>query len=127
MRGSTRIHLTPKLFETLMVLVCNEGHLVAREALIGAVWKDTFVEDGNLAHNISVLRRVLGNNPQGQPYIETVPRHGIASKRQRRSQRFLLYPFQNVGMVARKRSDRSRFYPWRIFPTISVKSILRTE
>ena len=80
MRGSTRIHLTPKLFETLMVLVCNEGHLVAREALIGAVWKDTFVEDGNLAHNISVLRRVLGNNPQGQPYIETVPRHGYRFK-----------------------------------------------
>ncbi|HST09065.1 MAG TPA: winged helix-turn-helix domain-containing protein, partial [Terriglobales bacterium] len=46
------VRLTPKVFETLLVLVQNAGHLVQREVLIQSVWKDTIVEDGNLAHNI---------------------------------------------------------------------------
>jgi TolB-like protein/Flp pilus assembly protein TadD len=76
LRGDKPIHLTPKLFDTLLILVRNQGHLVDRETLIRAVWKDTFVEEGNLAHNVSVLRRTLGKNRYGHHYIETVPRHG---------------------------------------------------
>lgn len=76
LRDGNRIRLTPKLFETLLVLVQNVGHLVQREEILRTVWKDTFVEDGNLAHNVSVLRRTLGNDVNGRSYIETVPRHG---------------------------------------------------
>ena len=76
LRSGKRISLTPKLFETLLILLENVGHLVQREELICAVWKDTFVEEGNLAHNVSVLRKILGRAADGSSYIETVPRHG---------------------------------------------------
>lgn len=76
LRSGKRISLTPKLFETLLILLENVGHLVQREELIRAVWKDTFVEEGNLAHNVSVLRKILGHAADGSSYIETVPRHG---------------------------------------------------
>jgi TolB-like protein len=76
LRDGEPVHLTPRLFETLLFLVQNVGHLVEREALIRAVWKDAFVEDGNLAHNISALRKILGHAVDGRNYIETIPRYG---------------------------------------------------
>lgn len=40
------------------------------------IWLETFVEESNLSQNIFVLRKILGNTPEGRPYIETVPRRG---------------------------------------------------
>ncbi|HEX8141573.1 MAG TPA: tetratricopeptide repeat protein [Pyrinomonadaceae bacterium] len=71
-----RQKLTSKAFDMLVVLVENEGRLLAKEELMSQVWPDSFVEDNNLAQCISLLRRVLGESPEGRKYIETVPRHG---------------------------------------------------
>ncbi|HKQ99335.1 MAG TPA: tetratricopeptide repeat protein [Pyrinomonadaceae bacterium] len=71
-----RQKLTSKAFEMLMVLVENEGRLLSKEELMSQVWPDSFVEENNLAQCISLLRRVLGEDPEGNKYIETVPRHG---------------------------------------------------
>ena len=68
--------LAPKAFEILLLLVQNSGHLVKRDALMEAVWPDSFVEETNITVNISLLRKTLGNMGDGQPYIETVPRKG---------------------------------------------------
>src|SRR5947199_2109611 len=65
--------LTPKAFDTLLVLVENNGHVLSKEELMGKVWPDSFVEENNLAQNISVLRKALG---EGQKFIETVPKRG---------------------------------------------------
>ena len=75
-RGSRNIALRMKVFETLCVLVENAGRLVSKDELLRAVWPDTLVEENNLNHNISVLRKALGENGTGQTYIETVPRIG---------------------------------------------------
>ena len=40
-----------------------------------SIWPDTFVEEGGLARNISLLRKALGDH-NGKPYIETIPRRG---------------------------------------------------
>ena len=40
------------------------------------LWPDTFVEEGNLTQNVSTLRKALGENTNGQRYIETIPKHG---------------------------------------------------
>jgi eukaryotic-like serine/threonine-protein kinase len=40
------------------------------------VWPDAFVEEGNLAKNISTLRKVLGEYRAGEEYIQTVPKRG---------------------------------------------------
>src|SRR5688572_74126 len=70
------VALTPKAVETLVVLVERHGHVVTKEELLRTVWRDTFVEENNLAQNISILRRVLGEGGGGPPFIETVPKRG---------------------------------------------------
>lgn len=76
LRDRTIVALTPKVLDTLLVLVENRGATVAKGELINAVWPDTFVEEGNLTQNISVLRKALGQNPEHVAYIETVPKRG---------------------------------------------------
>ncbi|HEV7746885.1 MAG TPA: alpha/beta fold hydrolase [Pyrinomonadaceae bacterium] len=66
--------LTPKAFDTLLVLVQNSGHVLSTEELMTQVWPDSFVEENNLAQNISTLRKTLGSD--AGKLIETVPKRG---------------------------------------------------
>ena len=75
-RGSEVIPLRLKVFDTLRVLVENAGRLVTKHELLDTVWPETTVEENNLNHNVSVLRKALGDRATGQQYIETVPRVG---------------------------------------------------
>lgn len=72
--GDESLSLRVKIFDTLVELVRRAGRLVTKEELIAAVWPDAIVEEGNLSHNISALRRALRHG-EG-PYIETVPKRG---------------------------------------------------
>src|SRR5258708_4035236 len=76
LRDGVAVPLTPKAFDTLLALVENSGHLVDKEELIKQVWPDTFVEEGSLTRNISVLRRLLGGDSADSRYIETLPKRG---------------------------------------------------
>src|SRR4030095_13146897 len=76
LRGRQTVPLTPKAFETLLVLVENCRHTVGKEELMNRIWPDAFVEETNLAQNISTLRKALGERPDGGQYIETVPKRG---------------------------------------------------
>jgi DNA-binding winged helix-turn-helix (wHTH) protein len=75
-RGGEVIPLRLNVFDTLVVLVENAGRLVTKQELLEAVWPEATVEENNLNHNVSVLRRALGERATGQQYIETVPRVG---------------------------------------------------
>jgi TolB-like protein/DNA-binding winged helix-turn-helix (wHTH) protein/Tfp pilus assembly protein PilF len=68
--------LTPKAFETLLVLVENHGRLVSKEDLMKRLWPESFVEESNLAQQIFTLRKALGDDRDGHTYIETVPKSG---------------------------------------------------
>jgi DNA-binding winged helix-turn-helix (wHTH) protein/Tol biopolymer transport system component len=70
------IPISSKTFEALLVLIQNAGHLVTKDDLLKQLWPDTFVEEANLAKHISLLRKALGKTPNGQEYIETVPKYG---------------------------------------------------
>src|SRR5258708_6938329 len=63
LRDGTVVPLTPKVIETLRTLVENAGRPVSKEELLRSVWPDTFVEESNLAQNVSVLRKALGAAP----------------------------------------------------------------
>src|SRR5262245_19991249 len=76
MRAGEAIPLQPKAFDLLHVLVQHQGHLLEKDELLKVVWPDTIVEEVNLANNISVLRKALGEGGNGQRFIETVPRRG---------------------------------------------------
>jgi len=75
-RDGRPMPLRPKVFDLLLVLVENRGHLVDKEQLMNAVWTEQFVEEGNLNKNVSMLRQALGETDGGHKFIETVPRRG---------------------------------------------------
>jgi pimeloyl-ACP methyl ester carboxylesterase/DNA-binding winged helix-turn-helix (wHTH) protein len=75
-RGCEVVPLRLKVFDTLRVLVENAGRLVTKQELLDTVWPETTVEENNLNHNVSVLRKALEDRATGQQYIETVPRVG---------------------------------------------------
>lgn len=76
LRDNEVVQLTPKAFDTLVVLIENNGHVLSKEELIQEVWPDSFVEENNLAQNISILRKALGEAAAGLKFIETVPKRG---------------------------------------------------
>jgi Tol biopolymer transport system component len=70
------IPLKPKPFDTLLVLVRNSGRVLDKDELMKQIWPDTVVEEVNLAHNISILRKVLGQKAGDNRFIVTVPGRG---------------------------------------------------
>jgi Tol biopolymer transport system component/DNA-binding winged helix-turn-helix (wHTH) protein len=74
--SANEVSLTPKCFKVLMVLVERHGHCVDKEELFRQVWPDTFVEQNNLARNISMIRKALHERDAEQEYIVTVPGRG---------------------------------------------------
>lgn len=75
LRDGLIVPLTPKSFDTLLALVESGGRILDKEELLKKVWPDTFVEEVNLAKNISILRKVFEED-SGHRYIETIPRRG---------------------------------------------------
>jgi len=76
LRDRDLVPLTPKVFEILLALVEQSGHVVEKDDLMKRVWPDTFVEDGNLTQNVSLLRKALGETTGGVQFIETISRRG---------------------------------------------------
>ncbi|MDI1240401.1 MAG: tetratricopeptide repeat protein [bacterium] len=70
------IPLTPKSFDLLVYLVERSGHLVEKDELLEKVWPDSIVEESNLARIVHTLRKVLGEDKNGERLIETVPKKG---------------------------------------------------
>jgi DNA-binding winged helix-turn-helix (wHTH) protein/TolB-like protein/Flp pilus assembly protein TadD len=70
------VPLTPKSFEILVTLIARNGKLVTKDELMKKIWPDSFVEEANLTVNVSALRKALGDTPEHQQYIETVPKLG---------------------------------------------------
>lgn len=75
-RAGQVVPLPPKALDLLIALVEQQGDVVTKDELMKRVWPDTFVEEANLSVNVSALRKVLGDQPGGRPYIETVSRRG---------------------------------------------------
>jgi len=72
--GGESIQIPPKAFETLLLLIENNGRVVPKSEMMSAIWQDTFVEEGNLATYVSRLRKIINRN--GDKIIETVPKLG---------------------------------------------------
>ena len=76
LRAGEVVPLTPKAFDLLLALIAQPGHLLEKEVLLKTVWPDSFVEENNLADNISKLRKALSDGENGQKFIETIPKRG---------------------------------------------------
>ena len=76
-REEACIPLQPKTFDLLLYMVRNPLRLLTKEELLGAVWPDSFVEEGNLTQNIFLLRKALtGRKGDDARYIVTLPGRG---------------------------------------------------
>ena len=74
LRDGQPVPLTPKAFDVLLALIERRDRVVDKAELMKEVWPDSFVEEANLSQTIFVLRKTLGEQPDGQRFIETVPR-----------------------------------------------------
>ena len=78
LKESRAVQLTPKTFDTLLVLVRHSGRVMGKDELMQAIWPDTVVEETNLAHNISALRKIFGQKGEENRFIITVPARGYS-------------------------------------------------
>lgn len=77
-RGDDPVSLTARAFDVLLALVERAGRTVEKDELLRLVWPDTIVEEANLTQQVFTIRRVLGADPDQNPYIITVPRRGYS-------------------------------------------------
>jgi Tol biopolymer transport system component/DNA-binding winged helix-turn-helix (wHTH) protein len=75
-RDGAEVPLTGRAFEILLLLVQSGGLTITKETFMDQVWRDTVVEESNLADNISTIRQLLGDDAREPRYIKTVPRRG---------------------------------------------------
>jgi DNA-binding winged helix-turn-helix (wHTH) protein/TolB-like protein len=76
LKESKPVTLSPKTYDTLVVLVESRGRFLSKEELMGSLWPDSFVEESNLTQQISMLRKALGESAGEDRYVITVPGRG---------------------------------------------------
>lgn len=106
-RDGSVVPLRPKVFDILLVLVQNSGHILTKDDVMKHVWSDTAVEEGNISRTISTLREALGEGPREHRYIETIPWRGyrfvaavrqvLAAEEWKAIESIAVLPFVNVS------------------------------
>jgi DNA-binding winged helix-turn-helix (wHTH) protein len=78
LEGGRAIHLSPKAFDVLQLLVDARPTVVPKADLHDRIWPGTFVVDANLAVLIGEIRKALADSAQTPRYIRTVHKVGYA-------------------------------------------------
>jgi DNA-binding winged helix-turn-helix (wHTH) protein len=79
LRGrSGEVHLSPKAFDLLVLLVQNRSRVMSKVDLQQRMWPDTFVVDTNLASLIAEIRDALQDDAKEPRFIRTAHRVGYA-------------------------------------------------
>ena len=77
-REHAEVHLSPKAFDLLAILVAGRPGVVTKESLRDRLWPGTNVVDANLNNLASEVRAALGDDPQQPRYLRTAHRVGYA-------------------------------------------------
>ena len=77
-RGEIAVHLSPKAFELLGVLLERRPHAVSKDALFERLWPKTFVTEASLAGLVAEIRREIGDDARDPRYLRTVHGFGYA-------------------------------------------------
>jgi DNA-binding winged helix-turn-helix (wHTH) protein len=78
LRNGESVSIGPKAFDLLVFMVERRGQVISKDELLGGVWRESVVEEANLAQHISLLRRMLGERPGENRFIATVPGRGYS-------------------------------------------------
>lgn len=76
-RGDVAVHLTPRAMSVLVHLGAARGAVVARSALLDAVWPRMTVTPDALTQCVAELRRAFGDDSKHPQFLETIPRVGV--------------------------------------------------
>ena len=76
LRGGSEVHLSPKAFDLLHLLVANSARAMSKSELHQHLWPSTHVLDTNLASLIAEIRHTLGDSADTPRYVRTVHRFG---------------------------------------------------
>ena len=106
LRDGRLVPLPAKVLSTLLLLVRNNGRVVEKNVLMQEVWPDEYVEEGNLAQHIFILRKALGESTDHPKYIETVPRRG--------------YRFVAKMIEAEEKTDDKKIVSLAVLPFINA-------
>jgi DNA-binding winged helix-turn-helix (wHTH) protein len=77
-RHGGEIHLAPKAFDLLTMLVLERPKVLSKATLQQRLWPDTFVAEANLSNLVAEIREGLGDDPRAPLYIRTAHRFGYA-------------------------------------------------
>lgn len=78
LRGKRTVHLAPKAFRVLEVLVTKVPAAVSKEELCEVLWPDVFVQEANLKNLVSEVRQALGEDARKPRFLRTVHGFGYA-------------------------------------------------
>ena len=76
--AGARVHLSPKAFDLLALLLDRRPTVVSKREIHDHVWQDTFVSEANLSVVIAEIRQVLGDDSRQASFVRTVHRVGYA-------------------------------------------------
>ena len=76
LRDGTAVHLSPKAFDVLEILVARRPNVVAKDVLLETVWPAKAVEEANLAIAVGEIRKALADDPKAPTIVVTVSRRG---------------------------------------------------
>ena len=77
-RGSREVHLSPKAFDLLRILVENRDRALSKAELLDRIWPGIFVSDMSLARVVTEVRQAVGDRARGAQIVRTVHAHGYA-------------------------------------------------
>ncbi|MGA7080766.1 MAG: winged helix-turn-helix domain-containing protein [Terriglobales bacterium] len=128
LRDNQPVALTPKAFETLLVLIRHSETVVLKDDLMKSVWPDTFVEESNLAQNIFVLRKSLGETSGANRYIVTIPGRGYRFAEKVRlvpaSEEIVVQSQSVTRVVIDEQSSPSKLWRWAGVAVVAVTALL---
>ena len=75
-RDGAAVHLSPKAFDVLEILVARRPNVVSKDVLLETVWPGKTVEEANLAIAVGEVRKALGDDPKAPSLVVTVQRRG---------------------------------------------------
>jgi DNA-binding winged helix-turn-helix (wHTH) protein len=78
LRDGAAVHLSPKAFDLLCLLVAARPNAISKTDLHARIWPGVFVVDANLSVLVAEIRRALGDAAQVPRFVRTVHRHGYA-------------------------------------------------
>lgn len=75
-KGGAGVHLSPKAFDILEILLARRPNVVSKDVLLAEVWRDKVVEEANLAIAVGEIRKALGDDSKSPAVVVTVSRRG---------------------------------------------------